>query len=301
VRLWNLSAGLLALVVVACGGATGTMDPETQGTLTVPLVSPAPDGKVYRLVGATFEIAGPQTVTLTDTSADTVQTVLTAGAYTVELKGPWHLERMDEPGKTVPVQLLSPNLLPFSVTKGRISEVRFLFKLPGEGSANVGFRVDGGGWLAGTFHFNTLDSGGPTSPLAELVGQDVPFVISFESSMVNKDSYSKSVQVQTGPTVVQFGGPHSAVLERVAKSLEGTPLFFSLRVVSGAISFDGLGYASYSGGYRIEMFPTPPFPGEVDPEGYPALRSFEFSTEATLRDDSSGSSVRGPTDVNGSN
>jgi hypothetical protein len=228
VRLWKLGACVLALLVASCGGETGTVDQKAEGTLRLPLVSPTPGGGLYKLVGAKFNITGPKTVTIEDTSADTVQTTLTAGSYTIEFAGTWHMESMDAPGTPVQAQLLSPNPLPLIVKKGETSEVRFLFKLPGEGTANVGIVVDSGGWLAGTLQFTERTSPGTPSGFDELVGKSVPFVISVQSYTLYRDSWMPRLWVDSTSTTVQFGGAPSAQLQRVAASLTGAPLSFSL-------------------------------------------------------------------------
>ncbi len=300
-QLRTLGACVLALLVVACGGETVTVDEQTVGTVQLPLTSPSSDGKVYRLVGATFNIQGPQTVTVTDTSADTVQTTLVAGAYTVELAGAWRLESTDAPGTTVAAQLLSPNPLPFSVTKGQTTQVRFQFKLPGNGSADVGIVVDSGGWIAGTFHFTEQVYEDPRNPFAELVGKSVPFLINMQSVTAVKDTWGQNLYVSSTSTTVQFGGPHSAALERAAASLKGAPIFFTLRAYpGGAIEFAGLNFESNGmERYKIELSPSGPIPGTLDSEGYPALRSFQYNaSSASLTDGYAG--VRGTASVNGS-
>jgi hypothetical protein len=302
VRLWNLSACVLALFVVACGGETVTVEQQNAGTLQLPLTSSSPDGKVYRLVGATFKIVGPQTVTIADTSADTVQTALEAGSYTVELAGTWTMERVDAPGTAVSASLLSPNPLPFSVTKGATSVVRFQFKLPGQGSADVGFQVDTGGWLAGTLRFTDRENpySGPNAWDA-LVGKDVPFLMSFESATY---SYSgRDLYVQTSPVTVQFGGPHSELLERAAGSMKGGSLFFTLRPYGpgGVLQFGPMIYMGSSPeSFRLELGASDPFQGVVDANGAPALKAFQFQTNMVrLLEPYGGEGVRGTASVNG--
>jgi hypothetical protein len=285
--------------MVACGGETVTVDSQTEGTVKLPLTSPAPDGNVYRLVGATFTITGTKTVTLTDTSADTVETKLHAGSYTAELGGTWRMERLDAPGTSVPVQLLSPNPLPFFVRKGETSEVRFLFKLPGEGTANVGIVVDGAGWLAGTVQFAEREYSGPPEQFDSLIGQSVPFVINLQSYTTMKSSWSKDLYVDATASFIQFGGAPSEILERVAASLKGGRLYFSLSPDSpGTIRFNGTSLMSQSGGpgsFEFSLMYGGRFSGPVDSEGYPIFRPFEFpNTEAAVRTFSGYDGVRGP-------
>lgn len=298
-KSWNLGAWALALLMVACGGETVTVDPQTEGTVKLPLISPAPDGSVYRLVGATFTITGPRSVTLTDTSADTVETKLHAGSYTAELGGTWRMERLDAPGTSVPVQLLSPNPLPFFVRKGETSEVRFLFKLPGEGTANVGIVVDGAGWLSGTVQFAEREYSGPPEQFDSLIGQSVPFVINLQSYTTMKSSWSKDLYVDATASFIQFGGAPSEILERVAASLKGGRLYFSLSPDSpGTIRFNGTSLMSQSGGpgsFEFSLMYGGRFSGPVDSEGYPIFRPFEFpNTEAAVRTFSGYDGVRGP-------
>ncbi len=302
-RLWNVGACILALFVVACGGDPVTVvQQEAAGTLQLPLVSSTSDGTAYRLVGATFNITGTQTVTLTDTSGDTVQTPLLAGAYTIQLASGWTMERVGAPGTAVPATLMSPNPLPFSITKDTATVVRFQFKLPGTGTADVGIVVDSGGWLAGTLHFTELDGASESSEWAQLVGKDVPFLISFASATYNRDS-SRELDVETGPITVQFGGPYSKLLERAAASFQGSWLNFSLRAPGPAntLEFGGMFFFGPPDRFEFNLYPSGHFEGAVDGEGYPAVRPFQFETPMMYLRDSRGSGgVRGTASVNGS-
>ncbi|NTX54768.1 hypothetical protein [Myxococcus sp. CA039A] len=224
----NLSALLLTLLVAACGGSSGTgLDdvPESEGVIQVPLITTGTGGQTFRLVGATFDITGPKNHTITDTSADTVAVQLPAGGYTIQLQGEWHIERVGAPGQSIPATLISPNPLSFTVAEGEARTVRFLFKTPAEGTTDVGFSVDTGGWLAGTLDF-TGSPIPPSSELYELTGKTVPFAISFESAQVrqgNDSSFGSHLMVTTSPVSVQFGGAYSAVLnERVARTCRPT-------------------------------------------------------------------------------
>jgi hypothetical protein len=289
---------VLALVVMACDGApTVTVAPQEAGTLQLPLTSTS-DGKVYRLVGAAFHITGPQTVTLTDTAADTVQTTLEAGAYTIQLADGWRMERADAPGVAVPATLLSPNPLTFTVKKEELSQVRFMFKLPGSGSADVGIHVDSGGWFAGTLHVDALEGGADSrNPYFGLMGKSVPFLISFESFTTSHEP-GPLTYVHTGPITVQFGGVPSEQLERVAASLKGSMLTFKLRKFSsGSVDFNGGVVENLSSDVRLELyFGSDPFAGLMDAEGYPLFRPFAAETHVRLWDGSVGFS--GMTDVN---
>ncbi|AKJ00496.1 putative lipoprotein [Archangium gephyra] len=263
------------------------MDPQEAGTLQLPLSTPGADGKVYRLVGATFHITGTQTVTVSDTAADTVQTTLQAGSYTIELASGWTMERADAPGVAVPATLRSPNPLPFFVKKNETTQVRFLFKLPGEGTADVGIHVDSGGWFAGTLRFDVLDGDfGPMNPYSGLVGTSVPFVLSFESFTVTHDSWDKTTHMETGPATLQFGGAPSEQLERVAASLKGRPFFFSLRLDSSGKAFL-MGSSLYNpeSSLQFEILSSfESFTAVLDSDGYPVFSPIAFEAGARIRD-----------------
>ena len=303
-QLRILGACVLALLVVACGGGTVAPEQQEKGTARLPLTSPSSNGKLYRLVGATFEFAGPQTVTVTDTSTDTVMVPLTVGAYTAKLGGSWRLEDAAAPGTTVLAQLVSPNPLPFFVTKNSVSEVRFQFKLAGDGTADVGFQVDKGGWLAGTIQFTALES--PGSGLFDaLVGKSVPFLLSYESGTLLREAYySKEVVVIADLATVQFGGPPSDVLARAAASMKGSTISFSLRAnPDGRVEFGGLipRNSPSPDAFRLDMMGGPSFVGALDSEGYPALRPFETeSPYVYFRDAQGANAVRGTATVSGS-
>ena len=214
--------GALVLLAVACGEVSEPpipVTPDDTGLLVLPLVSTSAGGD-YKLVGATFSITGPQNATLTDTSAASVSVPLKAGTYTVQLNGGWHMERADRPGVTVPVMLVSPNPMTFTLDEAETLPVRFLFKVPKNGSETA----DLGGWISGTLVFEQPPAG---SIFADMGGMRVPFVIGFESSTVTQriESGINEVDVQTGPVTVQFGGKTTEeVQRRFVAPLQGSTL-----------------------------------------------------------------------------
>ncbi|NTX02293.1 MULTISPECIES: hypothetical protein [unclassified Myxococcus] len=274
----NLSALLLTLLVAACGGSSGTgLDdvPESEGVIQVPLITTGTSGQTFRLVGATFDITGPKNHTITDTSADTVAVQLPAGGYTIQLQGEWHIERVGAPGQSIPATLISPNPLSFTVAEGEARTVRFLFKTPAEGTTDVGFSVDTGGWLAGTLDF-TNSPIPPSSELYELTGKTVPFAISFESAQVrqgNDSSFGSHLMVTTSPVSVQFGGAYSAVLnERVARTLSAHELNFIVAKGGPAVGLRvrNLSLWGFDGAaLELSMAESANFPGYTDAMGFP--------------------------------
>lgn len=285
-RMSRFGAFFLVLWAVACGGTSATEEQQSAGTLRLPLTSASSDGEQYKLVGAQFTITGTQSVTVTDTSADTLSVPLTAGRYSIELGGDWHLESVAAPGQAVPSQLISPNPMQFSVRKGETSEVRFLFKLPGDGSADVGITVDSGGWISGTIQFSTTTPSDGSTLFDELVGTSVPFTVSFASATITRDTvwdgygYQRQLRVETSPTVLQFGGPSSELLQdRVQPALQGMPILFTLTATSsGQVKFSGFRISGYSDRFDFGVSESEPFSAVLDSDGYPTARPFSFGS-----------------------
>ncbi|WP_147468209.1 hypothetical protein [Corallococcus interemptor] len=235
--------GALALLALACGEVSGPSTPvvrDGEGLLELPLVSTSA-GRSYKLVGATFAITGPQNVTITDTSADSVSQPLMAGTYSIQMNGDWHVERTDAPGVTVPVTLVSPNPMTFTLGEGEARPVRFLFKVPEDGTANVGIGVDSGGWISGTLKFEppSPPRDGPVGIFADLIGKSVPFVISYESATVTRiqENGPKQARIQTSPVTFQLGGAVPAkVMQQFVAALQGRTLDF-------VVTASGWGYS----------------------------------------------------------
>ncbi|RKH69793.1 hypothetical protein D7W81_10390 [Corallococcus aberystwythensis] len=276
--------GAIALLAVACGEVSETSTPvlrDGEGLVELPLVSTSA-GRSYKLVGATFAITGPQNTSVTDTSAETVSVPLIAGAYSIQLNEGWHVERTDAPGVTVPVTLVSPNPMTFTLGEGETRPVRFLFKVPEDGTANVGIGVDTGGWISGTIQFEPYVGPLPADPpdyFAELRGKSVPFVINFESATVTRvDEYwSKRVLVETGPITFQFGGAPSAVLQQFASALRGLPLYFTLEGGSQGAGWVPMIHLQHpSGSFMMDLEVSRALV-EVDSEGFPLMTPFSFN------------------------
>ena len=108
--------------------------------------------------------------------------------------------------------------------------MRFLFKVPEGGTADVGIGVDTGGWISGTIQFES-GSLPPPPPFSELAGKSLPFVISFEAATVTRsiESGKKRVTIQTSPVTLQFGGATGAAFQKeVVAALQGRTTSFFL-------------------------------------------------------------------------
>jgi hypothetical protein len=282
-KIRNFGTCLLALWVVACGGAAGTAAPQGTGQLELPLTAPGPNGQTYELVGATFTLTGPENVTITNTSGSMVSVPLSAGLYSIQLSGNYHLERVGAPGQAVPAQLISPNPLSFSIGEGEVRVVRFLFKIPGTGDADLGFSVDNGGWITGTLEISQLNPPGSDNLFTGLAGQSIPFTISFESAMLSREGgFQPALQVMTSPITLQFGGAPSQLLqERVIPALQnpnGPPFSFRLeRMSNGQVVFSGFQLVGTTEPFAWRVFPSEPFAGALDADGFPKPQAFSFS------------------------
>ncbi|RUO92448.1 hypothetical protein D7Y11_14785 [Corallococcus sp. AB018] len=292
---WFVSA--IALLALACGEVSESSTPvirEGEGLLELPLVSTSA-GRSYKLVGATFAITGPQNATITDTSAESVSLALMAGTYSIQMNGEWHVERTDAPGVTVPVTLVSPNPMAFTLGEGETRPVRFLFKVPGDATADVGISVDSGGWISGTIDFGPRyqpPPGAPPDIFTELSEKSIPFVISFESATVTRSNeYStKDVQIQTSPVTFQLGGAVPAVvMQQFVPALQGRSMNLFMGAYSSGPSATFLGtilLENVEQHARFELNPQPISIG-VDSEGYPLLQSFPFTANAVFSGGSS--------------
>lgn len=276
-------ATALSLILAACSeSSTGPYAPvrSTEGVLRLPLVSTTSNGEQYRLVGATFAISGVEDVIITDTSPDTLLVPLMVGAYSIRLEGDWHIERVGSSPVIVPATLISPNPMAFSITARTTQDVRFLFKVPAEGTLNVGITVDEGGWITGTLDFTYLSPHTTTNEFFPLEGRQVPFTVSFETATFTRDSWD-GLSVETGEVTVQFGGTYSEVLHaRVAPNLTGGIARFRLaRENSNEIFFTGLAVENYDNPlYGLSIYGGTPFRGTLDNDGIPVRQPFPISS-----------------------
>lgn len=311
-RMGKLSVYVLALMVAACGGTTdtGTQDPEQGGTLTLPLTTKTAEGYTYRLVNPTFEISGPQNVVIANTPSDTVSVPLTVGLYSIKLRTPWLLERTDRPGEPVQAELISPNPLAFNLAKGETTQVRFLFKLPGEGSADVGIHVDAGGSISGTIVISQASDSGPVgegTDFKALEGQTVPFTLSFESSTITRElsGPDRELHVVTGPITFQFGATPSSVLaSRVAPALTGATAEYSLFATpNGEVFFTGLrvGARTPTQPGRTFIFSLDQQMGRIpyvaDKDGYPTASTIQVETRVSIETSTNRSRAEGMSNV----
>jgi hypothetical protein len=282
-KAW-LSLGVLAAVVVGCS-PSGPQESSDTGTGRVwaSLSGTGTDGATYRIVGWTLHFEGPESLVVPETSDDPVTVSLKAGSYTVALEGGWHIERADAPGVPVDVQLVSPNPLGFVVRDQQDTALRFIFKLPLEGTASVTMGVDSGGWISGTFQLQETADPNATHTFDALIGVPVPFTISYEMGHVQRSPVRTTID--TGPIAVQFGGPANSLLdEEYVEALSGQNISLELTAAGedGVSVFVG---PLMSGGpgpaYALDLV-LPVLPGAFDENGSPKLGVFVASAEIHL-------------------
>jgi len=102
--LLSRAARLIAVAAVAagCAAQAAAPDPET-GKLIVPLVQPGPDGSLYQLTHATFEITSDSgfAATLDGTSADSeLELAMPPGLFQLRLDDGWTLAKSTDGGAT---------------------------------------------------------------------------------------------------------------------------------------------------------------------------------------------------------
>ncbi|MCP3164073.1 hypothetical protein [Myxococcus qinghaiensis] len=287
----SLGTLALALLVIACGSPS---EPPSEyepgkGAVQFPLVTTSPEGKTYRLVGATFEITGTENRSLTDTGEDTLSIQLPMAMYNVEIKGDYHLEELtpNAPGKRVRSTLTSPKSVRVAVIENRSTTVQFLFRVLEPGTAEVGFSVDKGGWLIGQMEFTKVHVGGRPCSCTYMEGQSRPFAFGFESVTLTRlapgPDGTLNLEVTTGPLTAQFGGDYLEPLHyNVGGGLSGHTMTFRLSAQpdSHSVSLAGL-IANSSFGFRAGPV-SPAFTGSVDSQGYPTPQAFQFDTTVEL-------------------
>jgi hypothetical protein len=162
----------LALSLVSCSAPKNAGYAE--GNLSMQL-STEVNGVVYRLREALFEVSGPESLTLSSGDSPSVEQLLDAGDYTVNLNDGWRLEREFPSGfQTVAAELVSPNPAPFTVLAGQTTNVTYAFETDGtivslgEGTLDLRIQVtetsgpptpaEVGGDLEGFLHLSPCNS-----------------------------------------------------------------------------------------------------------------------------------------------
>jgi hypothetical protein len=130
-KTFTIYACVLAMLALnACAG-TADVDAQPTGSLRMALEGQGPDGVVYRLRSALFDITGPSQISLdseVDPAADILSTDVPAGDYQVALADGWYMER-EANGQVVAVNAVLQSVNPqhTSLASQATSDVVFVF------------------------------------------------------------------------------------------------------------------------------------------------------------------------------
>jgi hypothetical protein len=317
-RLATLSMlALFGTATTACDtrvdvGVSGGEAQETPvagiGTLEIPLSTTTPSGDQYRLVGATFDVTGPDfSEQIVDQPDDLlISRAVPIGVYDVELQGRYHLEKnVDGMWTTVPALLVSPNpQAGLVVASDAVTQAIFRFRTrEGEvvfapGELEILIEVEPAGALCGagtaclTGGF-TLATDLPvvnevpsTGAFAHLLGVPVTFGVSFVPGPIEPDvmPFGRCVRMAAEQVQVAFAGDPTGFLQSVfAPNLAGSQAFLSFCSDGfGGVTFDGVNFFDTPNQWGFELGSTPVSLG-LDGAGYPIPTSVAGTSEARLR------------------
>ncbi len=121
-------------LLLACGDTIGD---DADGELRVGLWGDAPNGQIYSLQGAVFEITGADYFSTDDLpdGATVLDVSLPAGPWRLTLLDGWHVMRGDpdgEPLVEVEAELVSPNPVEFVIADNMVTDVTYVFEIDGE-------------------------------------------------------------------------------------------------------------------------------------------------------------------------
>lgn len=283
----------LAFATAAAGCATSSEDaPGQQGELAIPLTSTTPDGTIYRLANATFEITGPAGLTLLDgnPAIPSVTIELPPGLISVFLRPSWTLTRSTDGGSTfsaVNAVLGTANPLVARVLADTAQTMSFDFLVRNpNGTLSVRFGVDSSPrQLAGGFR---VTSSGATGALASYAGARLDFSTYFSlysfGHRVEPDG-AKTLIYYAGPTATEFyNDPIGTLSSVVAPAMAGGYLEYQVTAKTDGTQELRGSYYGASDPYPELLFGpmTMQFPQPLDGEGYPVDAFFHEVVPYTL-------------------
>ena len=312
------AASLIALFgAAACdvhvdAGAPSGAGEETPaagtGTLEIPLTTTAPSGDQYRLVGAIFDVTGPdfseQIVDQPD--ALVISRAVPVGVYEVELQGRHQLEKnVDGVWTTVPALLVSPNpQVGLVVASDAVTQAIFRFRTrEGEvvfapGQLDVRIEVEPAGALCGAgtacltggFMLATdlpvVNDVPSTGAFTHLLAVPVTFGFSFVPGPFELDvmPFGRCMRMAANQVQAAFAGDPTGFLQNVfAPNLAGSQAFLSFcSDGQGGVTFEGVNFFDTPNQWGFELG-SAPAPLALDGAGYPVPASFVGSSEARLR------------------
>lgn len=282
----------LALAAAGCAASSEEPAPTGEGELSIPLTSTAPDGTIYRLANATFEISGPSGLTILDgnPAVPSVSVELPPGLVSILLRPSWTLTRSTDGGVTftaVNALLGTANPLSARVLADTAQSFAFDFLVRNpNGTIAIRFGVDPSPrQLAGGFRVTSTGAAGSLAPYA---GARLDFSTYFSLSSFGRrvePDGSKTLIYLAGPTATEFYNDPIGILSGVvAPSYTGGYLEYQVTAkTDGTQELRGTYYGASDPYPTWELGPsTMAFPLALDAEGYPVDAFFHELVPYTL-------------------
>jgi len=233
---WAIAA---MLAVAAPGCATEGAQPSETGTLVLPLVTPGPDGALFHLANATFDISALRSdfVTTVDGSGldPTVSVTAPPGLVQIFLRDGWRLEKSTDGGATFePVAAvlgsINPNAARVLVNVPVTVQFDFLVH-DANGTLQIKLGVtEAPRELAGGYDISTAT--GALSPYAEFVNRRLDFGVFYDLFSVTTETLADGTKqrvYQANHVGVEFYNDTLGVFSgQVAPALSGAFLTYTV-------------------------------------------------------------------------
>lgn len=300
--LLPLSMALALASLTAAGCVSPSEQPAddhaVEGSVAIPLVSTAPDGVIYRLSGATFEINSIHGSAVLDGNVEqpSLTVELPPGLISVFLRPSWVLTRSTDGGTTftqVSALLGSVNPQSYRVLADTASTISFDFLVRNtNGMLNVRFGVDSTPrQLAGGIRIGNNPS--LTGRLAPYANASFDFSTYFSLYALQRRTEAdgaKTLVYQSGATAAEFyNDPLGLFAGELAASYAGGYIEYQLTAkTDGTQELTGTMYGSTYPFTEIVMGPhTMRFAQPLDAQGFPTDAYFHevVPYSITLYDD----------------
>jgi len=292
--LRSLLALLLVAVLPACLDAVNDVAPTTG--ISVALTAPGPQGTVYVLRNAAFDVRIPGTdqteVLIPDEADATASMALERGIYEVRLRGGWEMVRVGADGATEPVTaiLASANPQEVMVLANTVTPTSFQFLLASEqGTLQIAMGVHTARTLTIDFRVERRQDSAGGDFLASYVGRRLGMSILYDVSSQTAAPGRRDVAI--APAVVRLTGDTEGILSQMVRFTEG-------HGQSGGYSIQDLGNGNvqvrfdlrfdFAGqtadGNRAFAFAAPDLiqPGQFDENGVPVDPRIDGTAEVAV-------------------
>lgn len=278
-----LTHGLLIAAAVSTAACATEDRPVDAASVQIPLIQPGPDGSMFRLRGASFEVTRfADGFTFTADAPDDDASLLLdleAGIHEVRLLDGWILEQAIAGAGTfepVPATLASLNPIGIRVVPNRQIGLSFrFFVIRSTGTLEVDFGVNtqprqlSGGirWQSGT------------GDLAVYANTSTDYQIYFEpwaQERINEDGGVRARKIYSSVNALAFYNDGPGLLGPIAETFAGGWVDLTLRVkpdpvqVDGIDEFEGSYSSSYFNDYELRFSPSIDAEVARDADGYPA-------------------------------